>query len=713
MENKSYEVIINGVGKNVTRKEDKDVIEKIFNNYKTDSLILRTVGQICESQDNFYIANYQRGYRWGKDEVEALLKDIYEVYKKDDREQKYCLQPLVVKKRKDQEYTRTLKNLIEGISKQDNKLEQEAENQRKVDGEIYELLDGQQRLTTLWLILLELDRNQKTEGKKESENKTYQIYYELLRRVDKDFIEQASGIIKNWIEKDNPEGKNLNRSKYRDVILGNLTFLWYEVTNGISKVDESTDQNVGNNDSEKLFRKINKGKIDLTNAELFKAMLLNEENARTEEDRRELEQISFEWDRVEQSLRNDEFWFFISNDTSEGRTRIDYILEVYARGLKVEDEEIKKIEDETKKKEFKKIRGNYKADLKKLDVNKDRYSFLAVNKYLEYCQKTSNGMTLKDIWKDIVSVHDKLYSWYQDNELYHNIGFLVACEGKTCGAASEIIVDLYGYHAKADIKDMRKDVLEKIKEQFRQIAKNIKGENGSTDKDDLKTLTVSINYKDISKADLRKFLLYSNIYPIIKVAKKLEELIKEAKEKDDKDDMVKSLQKSLNETHLERFPFKKYYQIDWDIEHINPEKPIGTINDAISVFEEDEVKSKYKKAIRDYLKAKNCDENDLATDEGLQECWERVGPKDGEDYVSNLVLLDSSTNRQYHNAIFGYKRYCIIQREQEGKYVPPQTRKVFLKYNDKNPEWIEWTDENQEKYETELIEMLNYVETGK
>ena len=87
----------------------------------------------------------------------------------------------------------------------------------------------------------------------------------------------------------------------------------------------------------------------------------------------------------------------------------------------------------------------------------------------------------------------------------------------------------------------------------------------------------------------------------------MEELIKEAKEKDDKDDMVKSLQKSLNETHLERFPFKKYYQIDWDIEHINPETPIGTINDAISVFEEDEVKSKYKKAIRDYLKTKNCD----------------------------------------------------------------------------------------------------------
>ena len=30
MENKSYEVIINGVGKNITREEDKDAIEKYY-----------------------------------------------------------------------------------------------------------------------------------------------------------------------------------------------------------------------------------------------------------------------------------------------------------------------------------------------------------------------------------------------------------------------------------------------------------------------------------------------------------------------------------------------------------------------------------------------------------------------------------------------------------------------------------------------------------
>lgn len=651
----------------------RTIIQEHKNKEKNGNVLqLKSVQDICDGPKNFYIADYQRGYRWGKDEVEALLNDIYKVYKKDDSGQKYCLQPLVVKRRRNCESSALLGN--DGVKEREN------------EEDCYELLDGQQRLTTLWLILSELDRNQKTETKRESENKTYQIYYELLRRVDKDFIEQARGIIKNWIEKDNPESKNLNKSKYRDVILRKLTFLWYEVTNGISKVDESTDQNVGNNDSEKLFRKINKGKIELTNAELFKAMLLNEENARTEEDRRELEQISFEWDKIEQSLRNDEFWFFISNDHSEERTRIDYILEVYARSLD---------------------KG------KKYSIEKERYSFLVVQDNLN--KKTGDFNSIKEVWKEIVSIHDKLYSWYQDNELYHNIGFLVACEGKTRAAASESIVDLYICKAKADIEEMRQYVLEKIKEQFCLVAKKIKSgkENESTDNIDLKDLIASIDYNNVSKADLRKILLYSNIFPIIKVFKKFEESKKKAKEaaKKTNGDIDKSLQKSLNEIFLERFPFKKYYLIDWDIEHINPREPIKEIEKAIAVFKDEEEKEAYKNAIIDYLTAKGCNGKELEEDANLlQKCWEKSSPEDGKDDIGNLVLLDSSTNRQYHNAIFGYKRSCIIQREKTGKYVLPQTRKVFLKYDDAKPELIEWNENNQKEYEEVFVEMINFID---
>ena len=61
----------------------------------------------------FYVPSYQRGYRWGVEEVTRLLDDVLQNGKKN-----YCLQPIVVRKR----------------------------------GESYELIDGQQRLTTLYLI---------------------------------------------------------------------------------------------------------------------------------------------------------------------------------------------------------------------------------------------------------------------------------------------------------------------------------------------------------------------------------------------------------------------------------------------------------------------------------------------------------------------------------------------------------------------------------
>lgn len=57
---------------------------------------------------------HQRGYRWGETEVVRLLDDIYAT----EGKRNYCLQPVVVRKQ----------------------------------GDRYELIDGQQRLTTIYLI---------------------------------------------------------------------------------------------------------------------------------------------------------------------------------------------------------------------------------------------------------------------------------------------------------------------------------------------------------------------------------------------------------------------------------------------------------------------------------------------------------------------------------------------------------------------------------
>lgn len=667
MENKSYEVIINGVGKNITREEDKDAIEKIFNNYKTDSLILRTVGQICKFQDNFYIANYQRGYRWGKDEVEALLNDIHEVYKKDDNEQKYCLQPLVVKKKERVKYTYALKNLIEKTKN--------IENEDEFLDSSYELLDGQQRLTTLWLILSKLKEVAQ-------DKRNYHIYYELLRPVDKAFIDKAIGTISEWLSKKEKQDRKFNKIAFWQTICERLTFVWYEVADKRNLKD-----NVVDNGSEELFRKINKGKIELTNAELFKAMLLNDENAITAEDRRELEQISFEWDKIEQSLRNDEFWFFISNNKSEERTRIDYILEVYARSLKV---------------------------AKEYDILKDRYSFLVVQEKLK---KEANGFDgIRKVWRDIVHVHDKLYSWYQDNELYHNIGFLVSCEGKRRATATDVVVKLYQNGKDKGIHEVKAIVCGEIfdrlivKKWKKRKAKDVKWD--IEEEFELENLTFDGDKNYLANV----LLLYSNIFPLL-------------------------------EQGRGKFPFKAYYSDSWDIEHINPQTKESEIKKLITWGKsenngkadrgKDEIYSNLNwvrnvELILEYLKKKNnkllpeLKEEDRNKDfcefsssesgkdflEDMEKAWDECQIESDVDAVNNFVLLNSKINRGYHNALFNQKRAKIIEYDKNGFFIPMATKNVFLKYYNENPaEFIEWGKEDREGYLNYLEELFNKVKS--
>jgi len=98
---------------------------------------------ICELVGlNFFIPRYQRGYRWGEQEITELLDDILQYYKSTivqecNRESKiskfYCLQPIVVKKKNWQ-----------------------TESNEKIEG--WELIDGQQRLATLFIILSYLEK---------------------------------------------------------------------------------------------------------------------------------------------------------------------------------------------------------------------------------------------------------------------------------------------------------------------------------------------------------------------------------------------------------------------------------------------------------------------------------------------------------------------------------------------------------------------------
>lgn len=175
----------------------------------------------------FFVPSYQRGYRWGKEEVSALMDDLSVFFDTQTIHHDYCLQPIVVKPREDGSY---------------------------------EVIDGQQRLTTL-LLLMQYSDPFKSGGNYSIAYATRPDSREFLHSLNADspatpehaednpdFHHMALALetMRNWARehgKDRPDMFN-----FLSVFRRRTKVIWYEITSG---KDESID----------LFRKINVGKI--------------------------------------------------------------------------------------------------------------------------------------------------------------------------------------------------------------------------------------------------------------------------------------------------------------------------------------------------------------------------------------------------------------------------------------------------------------------
>ena len=137
----------------------------------------KTINELLK--ERFYIPAYQRGYRWTEQEVNDLLDDIYEFNTgAPEKPLQYCLQPLIVKK----------------------------EHEGR-----YEVVDGQQRLTTIF-IFLKLVYNMTSQEPYKLEYATRQGSQDFLEKlsnydgninsenIDYYHITKAYNKIKKWLE---------------------------------------------------------------------------------------------------------------------------------------------------------------------------------------------------------------------------------------------------------------------------------------------------------------------------------------------------------------------------------------------------------------------------------------------------------------------------------------------------------------------------------
>ena len=277
-----------------------------------NSLDLVPIGKLLRNdQENwlrFYVPAYQRGYRWSAEQVEQLIDDLeeFKTRRETNKEAFYCIQPLVVK-------PMTLSGL-----------------------RYYEVIDGQQRLTTILLILQVLRQLQYEEERDEDAlpyvkrlpKEAYEIQYET-RKNSSIWLNELSATLfseKAFNDFDNANCdyshfaevfksaynklQTIDRLDFKNILKDHTYFIWY-------RPSEEDNNNV------EIFDRLNAGKIGLNNAELVKALLLQSSNIPTVgncsmSDRDVIQKIAIEWDIVERTLRDESLWGFIYSKNTHG-----------------------------------------------------------------------------------------------------------------------------------------------------------------------------------------------------------------------------------------------------------------------------------------------------------------------------------------------------------------------------------------------------------
>ena len=598
----------------------------------------------------FFVPSYQRGYRWGRQEVEALLNDLWEFYlqtkeKTDEGEREnlleknknlfYCLQPIVLYKD-----------------------EQAREN----------LLDGQQRLTTIYLLLSYLDTRRREEGYDKPlftlEYATREDSADFLAKklfaaegskevsnVDYHYMRAAYGYIKAWFTQA-PKHPGA-AAKLIPLLLGedgkgpNVRVIEYYVEDDSDPID--------------VFLRLNQGKIPLTDAELTKALFLQSDKYDAQllpYVSPKLDLIASEWYAYEQQLSVPKFWHFISPyDAQSTPPSIRLLLELAARDRDLQSA------------------TSYKDTTVLWDSKK--YTHPCYTIFSDYLQGYSGEERLKKIgkvWECIYTIFSLISEWYEDQELYHYVGYLMCTESSSERFA--LLCELLEQAETCTAPDFKAYLRRKIGEKIEGICLN------------------ELSYEERNHSEgIHRVLLLHNVHQHIFTSEQI------------------------------RFPFDLYTKEKWSLEHIyaqqseplrNREEQIGFIKEHIATFREDAFGDDEEtsslivelESIRSQIQELDKKESERSLFENALELItafevKHMGDTGSLHGLQNLCLLSRGVNSALSNRTFARKRAVMreIVMTATQEYIPMATRRVFLKYYSASPkDNAYWRREDAEAY---------------
>ena len=607
-----------------------------------ETMPLKTVRELLGK--SYYIPNYQRGYRWGKDEVIKLLDDIWDFANnmdKKDESEFYCLQPLIV---------RPLSNDGEAFDAEQNR-----EGSESKDCTVYEVLDGQQRLTTLNLIVHYINEIFRGKNKHPEMVLNYQTRPESSKAINslciKDnevcmaikapsidlwHIKKAYGYIHKWFEK---KGTGFNDSSFQDILLEKVKVIWYEI--------EANEEPI------KVFERNNIGKISLTEVELIKALILKEgDKADTNYKRRQLE-IAQEWDRIEQGLRNPSLWAFIFGKKPMPEVCIEqlFVVELELEGEK-EPKPFGVIEKEIPEKE-------------------------------DYLTK---------LWQKVQKLYSMIVDWYYNHKLYHYIGFLIQVQGGVS------VQEIYKLSKESETKSQfEKKLQEKIAIVIKRTQIHYTPEEGFfCYKKDSKNKDL---YKECWSGVFSLLLLYNIALCLRKGS--TERFPFECLQKESKKYVRWDIAHIDSQTPNAISSFEE--QKDW------LESTRDALEEQLDKLSKEQLDKLFNE-IKAYIDQEN--NNQDAFDE-LRESLRILADEKEDNYshsLGNLALLDASTNRSYKNALFIVKRKTLVEKEKKGLFIPQGTKIAFMKYfSGVRTDLNKWSEEDKRAHEAYIYSLISEI----
>lgn len=576
----------------------------------------KKIKEINFSDNIYFIPSYQRGYRWDKKQVEELLDDIYEVYV--TKQESYCLQPIVVS---------------------------------KIEENKYEIIDGQQRLTTIYILLTRFKRF--IDEKFQLDFEVRQNCVDFFKKLDTgifdysnpDFshISNAYKVIDSWlnIKKETKIDSNIEMNIFQ-TLLEKVEVIWYDV-------EESNREELV-----KVFTRLNSGKIGLTNAELIKALFLSKANFENQSKDIYTHQldISNKWNQIENALQNDDFWNFINKSENKLATRIDYIFQLIVRNKNIAIKE-----------EFDVFRYYYPLYVKSRESKE--YDFIESN------------------WNEIDLYFTILQDWYSNHEYYHLIGLLI-----WDGVDILILIKEYQESNKTLFV---KYLFKEIEERFCHIK------------------IEDLDYKN-SYNQVEKTLVFFNVMEVYR-SKTNRFPFKQLKV----EEIKWSLEHIHPQNALEVKQSEYSQWLEDHKKVLNAigsnDDLIARIESLIVELKETNAKNlklQFEDLSREVLENLDYKENNTeSTSKKSKIPFEKLI---GEHHISNMALLDTKKNSSLGNSAFGVKRKSIIDFELNGFYIPNATKNSFLKYYSDYPKHLNyWTLEDRDEYLFKIQEQMNFV----